>query len=151
VRNEEKERVLYYGGRKTDKLVRCYQKDRLRVFRVEVELHANPLQRNGISTLDDFIHLPDLIYPKHLRFVVLNWKRLEQYLTKNLGAESDRVIAEARRHVASLHRLRRYFRKKGVVNVHRFFVPLTLNDEVSRALNRWARHFKKESLWVSTK
>jgi hypothetical protein len=152
VRSEDKKRALYYGSRKADKFVRCYQKDELEVFRVEVELHASLLRSNNISTLDDFIYLPELIYPKHLQFVGLDWKRLKQYLARNLtDGESERVIAGARKRGASLQRLRRYFSRKGVVNVHRFLVPLALNDEVRRALNSWARHFKKESLWVSTK
>jgi hypothetical protein len=150
VRNEDKARVLYYGTRKADKLVRCYQKDELRVFRVEVELHSSLLRRNNISTLDDFSYLPDVIYTKHLRFVDLDWRRLKQHLAKKLGDETDRVIVRARRRAASLRRLRRYFRKKGVVNVHRFLLPLALNEQVSRALNKWARDFKKESLWVDT-
>jgi hypothetical protein len=145
-------RVLYYGSRKTDKLVRCYQKDELGIFRVEVEVHGSLLRRNNISTLDDFIYLPELIYPKHLQFVDLDWKRLKQYLARNfIAGEGGLVIAGARKRAASLQRLRRYFSRKGIVNVHRFLVPLPLNEQVSRALSRWARHFKKESLWVRTK
>jgi hypothetical protein len=151
VHNEDKRRALHYGTRKSDKFVRCYYKHGLRVFRVEVELHSGLLRRNDISTLDDFIYLPDLIYPTHLQFVDLDWRRLKRYLAKNLGDESDRVITGVKRRVASLRWLRRYFSRKGVVNVHRFLVPLALNDEVNRALNSWAHHFKKESLWVSTK
>jgi hypothetical protein len=146
VANDEKKRALSYGGRKADKLVRCYQKDGLGVFRVEVELHSGLLRRNDISTLDDFLYLPDIVYPKHFQFVALNWRRLEQYLRRRLGDEGSRIIAGARRRAASLQRVRRYLNRSGVLNVHRFLVPLALNEEISRALDRWARHFKKESL-----
>jgi hypothetical protein len=151
VHNEDKAQVLYYGTRKADKLVRCYQKDELRVFRVEVELHSSLLRRNDISTLDDFIYLPDVIYTRHLQFVDLDWRRMEKHLARNLGDESDRVIVGARRRAVSLQRLRRYLNRKGVVNVHRFLIPLSLNNEVHRALNTWARDFRKDAPWAGTK
>jgi hypothetical protein len=141
--------VLYYGTRKTDKLVRCYRKKCLDIFRVEVELHSRLLR--DVSTLDDFVFLPDVVYPKHFQFVAFDWGRLQQYLSRRPGDEGSRIISGARRRSSSLHRVRRYLDSKGVVNFHRFLVPLALNEEVSRALDRWARHFKKESLWVSTR
>jgi hypothetical protein len=151
VANDEKSRALSYGCRKADKLVRCYQKDSLGVFRVEAELHSGLLRHNDISTLDDFLHLPGIVYTTHFQFVALDWRRLERYLSRRLGHESSRIIVGARGRAASLRRVRRYLRRNGVVNLHRFFVPLTLNEEVSRALDRWVRQFNKESLWVSTK
>jgi hypothetical protein len=144
VGNKENNRALYYGTRKADKFVRCYQKDELGVFRVETELHSGLLRRNEILALDDFIHLPGLICPKHLQFVDVNWEHLEQSLVNTLGVEGHRVLAGAERRAASLQRLRRYLTRNGVVNIHRFLVPLTLNQEVGRALHKWARHFKKD-------
>jgi hypothetical protein len=149
VANEEKKRALYYGGRKTDKLVRCYWKKELGVFRVELELHRGLLR--DISTLNDFLYLPDVVYPKHLQFVELDWGRLEQYLNGKAGDKGSRIIAGARRRSASLRRVRRYLDKHGVVNVHRFLVPLPINEKVSRALDRWARQFKKGTLWANIK
>ena len=140
---DKKRRVLYYGGRKTDKLVRCYHKQELGVFRVEVELHSSLLRQHGISTLADFVYLPDVICPNHLLFIGIDWKRLDQYLSTNLD-EGAQVSIEARKRVASLRRLRHYLRRKGVVNFHRFLVSTPLNGKVSRALERWARHFRKE-------
>lgn len=149
MQNEEKRRALYYGGRKADKYVRCYQKDELGVFRVEVELHSGLLRRNDIATLDDFIYLPEVIHPKHLQFVTFDWGRLEQHLNRGPSDDGSRIIAGAKRRAASLRRVRHYLTRNGVVNIHRFLVPLALNEEVSRALDRWARHFKKNSLWVN--
>jgi hypothetical protein len=149
VQNEKKKQALYYGGRKTSKLVRCYQKPTLGVFRVELELHSSLLR--DISTLDEFLYLPGAVYPKHLQFVEFDWRRLEQHLSRRPTAESSRIIAGAKRRSASLQRVRRYLHKHGVANVHRFFVPLPVNDKVGRALDRWARHFKKGSLWANAK
>ena len=142
VHNKDKKQGLNYGGRKTDKFVRCYWKKELGVDRVELELHSSLLRRNDISSLDDFLYLPDAVYPKHLQFVEFDWKRLEQHLSSRPANESSRIIAGAKRRAPSLQRVRRYLQKHGVVNVHRFLVPLAINEEISRALNRWARHFK---------
>lgn len=149
MQNQEKKRALYYGGRKTDKLVRCYPKRTLGVFRVELELHSGLLR--NISTLDDFLYLPDTVYPKHLQFVEFDWKRLEQHLSKRPADESSRIIAGAKRRAALLQRVRRYLNRHGVVNIHRFLVPLAMNEKINRALDRWARRFKKESLWAKKK
>ena len=147
--NEEKKQALRYGGRKTSKLVRCYWKEKLGVFRVEVELHSKLLR--NISTLDDFLDLPDIVYPQHLHFVEFDWERLEQHLSSRPAEESSRIMAGAKRRAPSLRRVRVYLDRHGIVNVHRFLVPLAINKDVRRALDRWARHFKKGSLWVSTR
>ena len=149
VMQKEKANALRYGGRKTGKLVRCYWKKELGVFRVEPELHSSLLR--NISTLDDFLYLPDIVYPKHLQFVEFDWKRLEQHLSRRPADESSRIITGAKRRAASLQRVRRYLHKHGVVNIHRFLVPLAMNDEIRRALDRWARHFKEGSLWAKKK
>ncbi len=144
MRNEEKKRALYYGSRKTDKLVRCYQKNALGVFRVELELHSGLLR--DISTLDDFLYLPDVVYPNHFQFVAFDWNRLEQYLSKTFGDEGRRITAGAKCRSSSLQRVRRYLKRKGIVNVHRFFTPLAINEKAHRALEQWAHQFKKGSL-----
>jgi hypothetical protein len=70
---------------------------------------------------------------------------LKRYLARKLGDASKQVITGAKWDAASLGRLKRYFTKQGVVNVHRFLVPLPLDREVRRALNRWARLFTDKS------
>jgi hypothetical protein len=144
VQSEEKKRALYYGSRKTDKLVRCYQKNTLGVFRVELELHSGLLR--DIATLDDFVYLPDVVYPNHLQFVDFDWSRLEKYLSESLGDEGRRIIAGAKSRSRSLRRVRRYLSRKGVTNVHRFFSALEINKKARRALDQWARQFTKGSL-----
>jgi hypothetical protein len=149
MKHEERAKQLRYGGRKTGKFVRCYWKKELGVYRVEVELHSSLLR--NISTLDDFLYLPDIVYPKHLRFVEFDWKWLRQHLSKRFAEESSRIIAKAKRRATSLQRVRRYLHRHGTANVHRFLVPMAVNEEVRRALDRWARDFKKGSLWAKTK
>lgn len=144
MQNEREKRALYYGGRKTDKLVRCYQKKQLGKFRVELELHSGLLR--DIATLDDFVYLPDIVYPNHLQFVDFDWNRLEKYLSKSLGDEGRRIIAGAKSRSRSLRRVRRYLNRNGVANVHRFFMPLEINEKARRALDQWARQFKNRTL-----
>jgi len=135
---------LYYGSRKSDKLVRCYEKSEVGSYRVELELHSGLLRRNGICVLDDLVHLPDLVHPKHLQFVALEWNRLSRHLARKLGDRSDGVIAGARRRTPSILRLQRYLRRKGVFNTHRFLTPRAVNNDVKRALNTWIRKFNRE-------
>jgi len=144
VRDPERRRALRYGGRKSAKLIRCYYKRELKVFRVEAELHSQLL--GVISTLDDFVRLPQLIHPNHLCFVDFDWNRLNSHLAKNKGDDCADVEERAHRRAGSLRRLRRYLGRHGVVNFYRFLVPLKINADIKRALKKWARNFKKESL-----
>ena len=112
------------------------------MFRVELELHSAPLRKHSIQTLDDFIYLPEVICPKHVQFVEIDWQRLRKYLGERFGADEAQIAAEARKRSASLRRVRGYLRKRGVVNFHRWLVPLPLNKDVTRALERWAKGFK---------
>jgi hypothetical protein len=141
---ERKRRHLYYGDRKADKLVRCYWKAKLPAFRVELELHSGLLRRHHISTLDDLLDLPEIVYPKHIQFVEIDWARLERHLAKRFGKKASQILARARKQGSSMQRLRSYLRGKGVVNAHRFLVPLAINETVFRELKRWARHFRRE-------
>jgi hypothetical protein len=141
--HRKSESRLYWGGRKCDKFVRSYQKEELNSYRVELELHSQLLSREDIGTLDDFESLPILIYPKHLRFVEVDWNRLRRYVKRKLGRQSKETIATAQRKAASISRLRRYFRRKCVVNFHRFLVPHALNEKIDQAFTRWIRHFEE--------
>lgn len=136
---QDKDRVSYWGGRKCDKFVRCYEKPEVASFRVEVELHSQLLRRKHISTLDDFDGLAVTI-PKHFRFADVDWDRLEQHLRRK--RHSQALIAGARKRGSSLSRLRRYLGKHGVTNFHRFLKPHPLNKKIDRALTSWLRHFE---------
>jgi len=140
---------LYYGSRKSDKLVRCYEKPEVGAYRVELELHSGFLGRNSISQLDDLVRIPVLVCPKHFQLVDLDWNQLRRHLEKKIGDRSDSIIAAAQRRTPSILRLKRYLRRKSIFNVHRFLVPRTINKDVSRALNKWIRKFNEEP-WAYT-
>ena len=137
---------LYYGSRKSHKLVRCYDKVELEVYRVELELHSGLLRRHGISGIDDLVHLPEVVCPKHLQFVDFDWNHLSRHMANKLGDRSNGVIAAARRRTTSILRLQRYIRRKGVFNPHRFLIPSAINKDVSRALQKWVRGFDSEGI-----
>src|SRR5437763_1287507 len=108
------ERVLYRGSRKSGKFVRCYPKTQLGVFRVELQFQSPLLHNNCISTIDDLQQLPDLVQPKHLQFVDVNWSQLEKYLRRRFHRDASRILTGARKRATSLKRLRRYLRRKGI-------------------------------------
>lgn len=141
-RKQQSADVLYFGTRKSDKFVRCYEKEELGIYRVEPEFHSQLLRRESISTLDDFEGLPDLIYPKHLQFVEIDWNRLQGCIRRKFGGRSKAVIAAAQQKANSISRLRRYLRRKRIVNFHRFLVPHSINEKIDRAFTRWIRHFE---------
>jgi hypothetical protein len=140
VLTESEELVLYYGSRKSDKFVRCYLKPRLG-FRVELELHSGLLHHHQIATLDDLLHLPEVIQPKHFQFVDLDWVRLKRYLVHKFGARGHQILVRAQSPARSIRWALRYLRKKKVPNPHRFLVPLPVNEAITRALSRWVLHF----------
>jgi hypothetical protein len=142
---------LYYGSRKSDKFVRCYEKIEVGAYRVELELHSGLLRRHNISALNDLARLPELVYPKHFDIVDFDWDHLRQYLVNKIGGRSDAVIAGARQRRTSILRLQRYLRRKGVFNTHRYLVPRAINGGIIRALKRWARTFDSEESWADTK
>ncbi len=133
---------LRYGSRKSAKLVRFYAKRKLGALRLEVELHSRLL--HSVTGLQDLRGLPKTIYPRHLLFVRINWQRLEKYLLRRFGCKGKQLLANCARHATSLHEVRRYLRRKGVLNIHRFFSPLVVNKEIDRALHRWALSFRAE-------
>jgi hypothetical protein len=134
--------TLRYGGRSCPKLVRCYLKESLEVFRVELELHRSLLRKYGATTIHDLAAVAARLVPAHLRFVCVCWKKLKTYLVKKFGNDGNRIAEEARHQAdLSLAKALRYLAKVGVPNPHRFLVPLKINRAVREALQRWAEDF----------
>jgi hypothetical protein len=141
VHKKDKGHVSYWGGRKCDKFVRAYQKEEVDSYRVELELHSQFLNREDISALGDFDFLQNAIYPRHFQFVDVDWDRLERHLRQKRHGRS--LIAGARKRGNSLSRVRRYLRRHGIRNFHRFLVPLAINKKIDRAFTRWIRKFEE--------
>lgn len=141
---------LRFGTRKSGKLVRCYSKPEVQAFRVELELHSRLLNKGrkrrarerSEELLSDLTSVARLIFPKHFRFVRFDWQALDNYLRKRYGRRSQAIIDTARRKASfSLCAARRYLRKSGVNNLHRFLIPMHANNKIKAALTKWASNF----------
>ena len=134
---------LVYGGRKSDKLVRCYWKESVASFRVEFEFHSRLLRTNRIVAIADLARLADFVHLNHVRFVRINWEKLRNYLSDRTSIPDVSQKACSQRH--AIHRTLKFLRNEaGVRNIHRFLVPLlTLNRDIQKALRYWSRNFQK--------
>jgi hypothetical protein len=135
---------LRYGSRKAAKLVRCYWKNEINAYRVELELHPGVLDKHDVVTVQDLPKAARAIYPKHIRFAEINWEKLREYLTRRNGENAEAIFEGAFKRRRSMRRFTEYLRRQGIPNVHRFLVQLTFNEKVKRALETWAIQFEKE-------
>jgi hypothetical protein len=142
---------LRFGSRKSGKLVRCYSKLELEAYRVELELHPQLLAKHKHSKAEknyQFIDVPNQILPvdikKHFRFVRVDWEALKGYLLRRHGSRGMTIWHGARAKARiSLRRVTRFLRRKGVTNVHRFLMPMSINKSVDEALTSWLLDFRE--------
>src|SRR6266478_8903333 len=138
--------VDYYGSRKSAKLIRIYKKKELKVFRIEGEFHSSFLRHHRIDDDQDLVDVARAFYPAHIRFVEMDWGKLKRYLRNKEGKEQGKtILQEAQKRASSIRRVTQCLRRKGVSNVHRFYLPLEINKDVERALEDWAARFEDES------
>jgi hypothetical protein len=144
-RRKEPPNRLRYGSRSSAKFVRCYFKEQITSFRVELEIHSALIRKYGAFNLQDLSSCALRLYPAHICFVELSWRRLRRHLTYKFGTRAGLVFAETKKRASiSLRRATRYLSQQGVSNVHRFLRPLRMNDELQQALRSWAERF---SVW----
>jgi hypothetical protein len=142
---------LRYGSRYSGKLVRCYWKESVNSYRVEIELHSSLLPRPRRNNLREVIDMrwPELadaafsIVPGHCRFVKLRFQALGRHLRQRFGEGGDTLLEQIRiRSTESLQAAMAYLRRKGVHNPHRFLQPMTrINGALERAIDKWAADF----------
>jgi hypothetical protein len=135
---------LRYGTRHSAKLVRCYWKEQVSAYRVELELHSQLLRRFGVNKTQDPSEIDFGIVPKHFRFARLRWRALSEYVNRRMGSDADHVLEGARERAAtSILKAMRFLRRKGIPNVHRFLKPLAINEQVKKAIADWAFEFHR--------
>ena len=142
---------LRYGSRYSGKLVRCYWKESVNSYRVEVELHSCLLPRPRRNNLREIIdsRWPEIgnaafsIVPGHCRFVKLRFNALGRHLRQRFGERGDLLLEHTRAlSTQSLHSALGYLRRKGIHNPHRFLQPLTrINAAIEEAIDAWAADF----------
>ena len=135
---------LRYGSRKAAKLVRCYWKQEINAYRVEPELHPGVLDKYDIVAVQDLPKVARAIYPKHVHFGEIDWRKLRSYLAKRDPRDGEDIFQGALKRAKSMRRVTQYLRRKRIPNVHRFLVPLAINAKVKQALEKWALQFEKE-------
>jgi hypothetical protein len=142
---------IRYGSRLSGKLARCYQKEAINAFRVEVEMHSSLLPRPRGDKRREVIDTrwPEIadagfsILPSHLKFVRFRFKALARHLRRRFGEHGD-VLLERTRACAeeSLHLALAYLRRIRVNNPTRFLQPMTrINDALEQAIDAWAVDF----------
>jgi hypothetical protein len=134
-------RTAFYGARHSDKLIRCYRKENLNVFRVELELHSRLLRRYGITQIRDLRKLAAALCPRHLNFVRLDWAALGNYFLRS-GFRRNEIFQRLRKKAASIHAAMDFLRAVvGVRNPHRFLKRIAPSTAVHHLLEAWARIF----------
>lgn len=135
-----------YGSRHSSKLVRCYWKNELSRFRVELEVHSALLRKCSVFNVTDFGTLCPRLLRSHIRFVGFRWRSLGAHLAKKVGRLDGEVLLEATQKRAgfSLRRAIHFLSRNGVTNPHRFLHALRINDEVELALRAWHARFSCE-------
>jgi hypothetical protein len=88
---------LRLGSRGSLKLVRCYQKEALDCFRVELELHSALLRKFGVKDCRKLYVVASKLIPSHLCFLGFRWKKLARSLTRRFGSKGADILREARR------------------------------------------------------
>jgi hypothetical protein len=134
---------LRLGSRGSLKLVRCYQKEALDCFRVELELHSALLRKFGVEDCRKLYVVASKLIPSHLCFLGFRWKKLARSLTRRFGSKGADILREARRRRddVSLRDALRFLTEQGLPNAHRFLFRLEINKEVEVALRLWAKKF----------
>jgi len=125
--------TLRYGTRHSAKMVRCYQKEEVNAFRVELELHS---RWAGLPQTDCLLYLLNIMQ-RDFRFVRVDWAALDIYLSKK-GAMGKQIAAEARNKYTSLQRLLRYLRESGVNNPHLFLRTMKKDKLIRDAIDAWS-------------
>jgi hypothetical protein len=134
--------TLRFGSRGSPKLVRCYEKQKLGRYRVELELHSSLLKKLSIRNIADLPVVATKLCPAHIAFKVIRWEKLKSHLVRRHGGREGKRLYEAARERAetSLHRTTRFL-ARAVHNPHRFVGSEVRNRLIHEALERWAAEF----------
>ena len=140
--------VLRFGTRRSATLVRAYEKPELNSYRVEVEFHGRWLREHGVRRLHDVPRIANLVWPHRVWFARPDWARLAAHLSRK-GLPTQKILVEAQSRARSIRKLLDYLRRDvGLLNVHRFLRPLSINRAIRNAARTWSecwRHNSKDA------
>jgi hypothetical protein len=123
--------TLHYGTRRSAKFVRCYWKDQVGSYRIELEMHS-PLH---VPESDCLLYLLT-VRPKDFRFVDFDWDALDSHLRKK-SVRGKQIAAGSRLHSDSIHQLLRYLRASHVNNLDQFLRTSEKDALIRDAFEVW--------------
>ena len=103
------------------------------------------LESHGIKSLSDLWKLGDILPSAHIRFVRIDDDRVAKRLRNGgRGKEAPAILRRLSELKPKLHDALTFLRAQGLLNTHRFLVPLNANKLVRDA----AAKFRKAWDWV---
>jgi hypothetical protein len=133
-------KTLYWGERKSSKLVRAYFKKLLGVFRIELQLNPRLIRNLRLEDFRSIDKLHDLLLPRHFEFVKIDWAAIGRYCAENdLGIGAIDIAKEKKTLHAQMDSLRRTTR---IENLYRFLKPLKTNQLVRDAIQKFVKQYK---------
>jgi len=132
--------TIYFGGRRSDKLIRCYFKAEVVAFRVEFQLHASWLTQRNLTQLQNLPDLPMHLAP-YLNFSRIDWTLLRNHLEATQPENASRVLRDARARSRDILRTLSYLTSEKIFNRHRYLQSLSINRDAMKAVKHWAREW----------
>jgi hypothetical protein len=137
--------MLYFGARRSPVFARCYEKEAIDCFRIELEYHSEWIVMHRIKTPRDFVRLPELTARIHIAFYKIDPLKLSAALAR-LGVPVASTMRKVILRQDDLSVALRFLRKNvGLPNAIRVLTPLATNGRVERALHIWARQWERQA------
>ena len=138
--------TLRFGTRKSSRFVRCYWKEGIDAFRVEVQITSRWLRESNDDSRTVYRLRSLCIFPNDFFFARLSWDALVASLHRS-GRLHEQIITDAKKREASIHSLLSYLRNEaGIRNPDRFLRPLKINREIALAWRHWTWQFAYKSI-----
>lgn len=138
-RNSRYPHAVWLGAPRSARFLRCYPKPAIGRFRLEVQFNRYFLQRHQIVRPGDFKRLAN-VFGKNVGFFEVNWTELRRYAHRHLRhpGEMIRMARERRNNLVEMLK----FLRSVIPNANRFLVPLPINKNIKKALDRFQRKWK---------
>ena len=141
-RNWRYPKAAWLGAPASATFLRCYPKKEVGGFRVESQFNRAFLKKHRIKTPRDFVRLAAFL-KKDVGFFDVDWPKVTRYARRHLR-HPDELLRMARDRRRSLNELLRFLRAV-IPNANRFLVPMKINGDISKALERWCEEWRNDN------
>lgn len=141
-RNNRYPNAVWFGETGSSKFLRCYLKEEVGGYRIELQMNREFLEAHGIRTTTDFLRLPSIVIHQ-ISFSHMDWTHLSRYVQRKFR-HTEVILRKARERKANLSELLKFLRQLGVSNPDRFLIPMAINGQISQALKRWAEQWNRD-------